>query len=164
MSNGKLFWQGPKEHHVQLEYALRFKFKASNNEVEYEAFIIRLKLAKEVRVKRFKVFSDSQLVVNQINGDCIVKGAKMILYHQKVWSLIKEFNKVEVIKIPRFKNTLADSLSKLTISKVNEEGRTILVEKFKEQSIVEAKKVKQVSKQEPCWMDPIKATFEMRLY
>ena len=65
--------KGPKEHHVQLEYALRFKFKASNNEVEYEALIIGLKLAKEVRVKRLKVFSDSQLVVNQTNEDCIMK-------------------------------------------------------------------------------------------
>ena len=76
-----LILKGPEEHHDQLEYALRFKFKASNNETEYEALIIRLKLVKEVGVKRLKVFCDSQLVVNQINGDCTMKGAKMILYH-----------------------------------------------------------------------------------
>ena len=64
---------------------------------------------------------------------------------------------MEVIKIPRFKNTLADSLSKLTISKVNEERRTTLVEELKEQSISEVKEVKQVSDQEPCWMDLIKS-------
>ena len=63
---------------------------------------------------------------------------------------------MEVINIPRYENTLADSLSKLTISKVNEEERTILVEELKERSITEAKEVKQVSEQEPCWMDPIK--------
>ena len=66
----------------------------------------------------------------------------MILYHQKVWNLIEEFEKVEVIKIPRFENTLVDSLSKLTISKVNEERRIILVEELKKRSISEAKKVK----------------------
>ena len=51
--------EGPKEHHVQLEYALRFKFKASNNEVEYEALITRLKLAMEVGARRLKVFNNS---------------------------------------------------------------------------------------------------------
>ena len=62
--------------------------------------------------------------------------------------MIKDFDKVEVIKIPRSENTMVNSLSKLTISKVNEEGRTILIEEFKERSIVEAKQVKQVFEQE----------------
>ena len=32
-----LILKWPEEHHVQLGYALCFKFKASNNEAEYEA-------------------------------------------------------------------------------------------------------------------------------
>ena len=135
-----LILKGPEEHHIQLVYALYFKFKAFNNEVEYEAFIIGLKLVKEVGAKRLKVFSDSQQVVNQTNGDCVVKGAKMILYHQKVQSLIEEFDKVEVVKIPRSKNSLVDSLSKLTISKVNEEGRTILVKNSKSEASLKQKR------------------------
>ena len=65
-----LILKGLEKHQIQLEYALRFKFKASNNKVEYK-LIIGLKLTIEVRVRRLKVFSDSQLVVNQTNGDCI---------------------------------------------------------------------------------------------
>ena len=38
----------PKE--ATLEYALQFSFPASNNEAEYEALIIGLKLAKEMKV------------------------------------------------------------------------------------------------------------------
>ena len=49
--------KGLEEHHIQLEYALSFKFKASNNEVDYEALITSLKLAKEIGVKKLKVFS-----------------------------------------------------------------------------------------------------------
>ncbi|KAM1786961.1 hypothetical protein ACFX14_039537 [Malus domestica] len=49
---------------VAMEYALRFKFKASNNEVEYEALLVGLRLAKHLGVKRIDIFSDSQLVVN----------------------------------------------------------------------------------------------------
>ena len=55
-----------------------------------------------------------------------------------------EIDKVEVIKILRSENTLADSISKLIISKVNEKGRTIPVKELKERSITEVKMVKQV--------------------
>ncbi|KAM1978246.1 hypothetical protein ACFX16_014955 [Malus domestica] len=49
---------------VAIEYALRFKFKTSNNEAEYEALLAGLHLAKHLGVKRIDIFSDSQLVVN----------------------------------------------------------------------------------------------------
>ena len=39
--------------------ALRFGFKASNNEVEYEALIAGLELAKEMKVESLDIFSDS---------------------------------------------------------------------------------------------------------
>ena len=48
---------------VVTEHALRFGFKASNNQAEYEALIAGLKLALELGVDRLKVFSDSQLIV-----------------------------------------------------------------------------------------------------
>ncbi|KAM2133267.1 hypothetical protein ACFX1R_003389 [Malus domestica] len=44
---------------VAMEYAFRFKFKASNNEVEYEALLAGLRLAKHLGVKRIDIFSDS---------------------------------------------------------------------------------------------------------
>ena len=46
--------------------ALRFRFKASNNKVEYEALIAGLKLAKEMKVQSLEIFSDSHLIVCQI--------------------------------------------------------------------------------------------------
>ena len=42
-----------------MHCALRFGFKASNNEVEYEALIIRLNLAKEMKVKSLEIYSNS---------------------------------------------------------------------------------------------------------
>lgn len=32
---------------IEFEYSLRFKFRATNNEVEYEALIVELMLANE---------------------------------------------------------------------------------------------------------------------
>ncbi|XP_073117080.1 uncharacterized protein [Elaeis guineensis] len=54
---------------VVTEHALRFDFKASNNQAEYEALVAGLKLALELGVGRLKVFSDSQLIVGQIKGE-----------------------------------------------------------------------------------------------
>ena len=45
-------------------YALRLQFPASNNKAEYEALIVRLRLAKEMGLEQVKIYSDSQLVVN----------------------------------------------------------------------------------------------------
>lgn len=42
-----------------IECALYFKFLAINNEAKYESLIIRLKIAKEVKVYHLTIFSDS---------------------------------------------------------------------------------------------------------
>lgn len=57
----------------RLEYAIRFGFKATNNETEYELMTTRLRLAPELGAKRIKVRSDSQLVVGQVQGDYSAK-------------------------------------------------------------------------------------------
>ena len=51
----------PREHKIHC--ALYFGFQASNNEAEYEALLVGLRLAKELRVSHLKVYSDSQLVL-----------------------------------------------------------------------------------------------------
>ena len=48
---------------INIEYALRFGFQASNNEAEYEAVIVGLNLAHSLEVDQLEVCSDSQLVV-----------------------------------------------------------------------------------------------------
>ncbi|GKU89032.1 hypothetical protein SLEP1_g3225 [Rubroshorea leprosula] len=56
----------------QSEHALKFNFQATNNVAEYEALLLGLRLAAELKVKRLQIYSDSQLVVNQINSMCEV--------------------------------------------------------------------------------------------
>ena len=65
----------PEGH--RMNYALRFGFKASNNEAEYEALIAGLELAKEMKVESLDIFSDSQLVVCQINDEYQARERKM---------------------------------------------------------------------------------------
>ncbi|XP_030497570.2 uncharacterized protein LOC115713228 [Cannabis sativa] len=68
---------------LQLQSALQFEFEASNNEVEHEAMIASLQLAKEVGTKNIELYSDSQLVVNQVSVEYQTKGEKMTSYVAK---------------------------------------------------------------------------------
>ncbi|KAL0434388.1 UNVERIFIED_CONTAM: hypothetical protein Slati_2773100 [Sesamum latifolium] len=56
-----------------LEFAIKFGFKASNNEAEYEALVIGLRMAHEIGAKHLLAYSDSQLVVKQVEGTYEVK-------------------------------------------------------------------------------------------
>ena len=60
-SGAGLVLTGP--HGVKILYALKFGFKASNNEGEYEALIAGIRLAKDIGAEKLEVFSDSMLVV-----------------------------------------------------------------------------------------------------
>ena len=53
---------------IILEYFLKFNFKATNNLVEDEAWIVRLCLTKEVGVTSIRVMSDLKLVIAQMKG------------------------------------------------------------------------------------------------
>ena len=76
---------------IDIEYALKFGFRASNNEAEYEAVIAGLNLAYFMEVDQLEVCSDSQLVVKQIEDSYEARGEKMILYLKKVRELLKKF-------------------------------------------------------------------------
>ena len=80
---------------IDIEYALRFGFQASNNEAKYEAVIAGLNLAHSMEVNQLKVYSNSQLVVTQIEDTYDAKGEKMILYLKKVRELLKKFMLVQ---------------------------------------------------------------------
>ena len=75
-----------------MHCALRFRFKAFNNEVEYKALIAGLKLAKELKVKSLEIFCDSQLVVCQITDEYQAREGKIATYLQKAKELLGSFS------------------------------------------------------------------------
>lgn len=72
---------------VVAEYALNFIFKALNNEAEYEALIMRIKIFKDHKVRYLKVYSNSQLVIKQVHGKYEAQEPNMITYLWKVKDL-----------------------------------------------------------------------------
>ncbi|KAL0433907.1 UNVERIFIED_CONTAM: hypothetical protein Slati_2725000 [Sesamum latifolium] len=49
-----------------LEFVVKFDFKASNNEAEYEGLVIGMRIAHEAGARHLTAYSDSQLVVKQV--------------------------------------------------------------------------------------------------
>ena len=90
---------------IDIEYALIFGFHTSNNEAEYEAVIAGLNLTHSLEVGQLEVYSDSQLVVRQIEDTYEAKSERMILYLRKVRDLLKKFMLVQIKHVPRVENS-----------------------------------------------------------
>ncbi|CAL8136891.1 unnamed protein product [Prunus armeniaca] len=138
---------------VALEYALRFKFHASNNEAEYEALLAGLRLAKEMGAKQIQIFSDSQLVVHQVNQDFTAKDISMTAYLQHTRHLLTTFNAYLIGQVPRSENSHADALARLASAMEQGIGRNIHIE-FLDQPSTRAPLICVID-QSATWMDPI---------
>ena len=79
---------------IDVEYALKFSFQASNNEAEYEVVIAGLNLAHSMEADQLEVSRDSQLVVKQIEDSYKARGENMVMYLRKVQELLKKFIRV----------------------------------------------------------------------
>ena len=140
---------------IDIEYALRFGFQASNNEAEYEAATAGLNLAYSLEIDQLEVCSDSQLVVRQIEDTYEAKSGRMILYLRKVRDLLKNFVLVQVKHVPRTENSRANALAKLATALQEDLSRSTPVEYLEEPSIdLCDMEVAQVGSK-PSWMDPI---------
>ena len=52
----------------KLKYKLHLQYQPTNNEIEYEALLKGLELAKSVEVRSILILGDFQLVMGQVNG------------------------------------------------------------------------------------------------
>ena len=112
-----------KEENTYQFKAGFFIGSATNNQAEYWALIIAL----AVFINKFNlninehlvIRSDSQLLVNQLNGVYSVKIESLIKLYQKTINLLSKFKSYSVEHIYREKNSVADSLANEGIDKKN---------------------------------------------
>ncbi|XP_065623880.1 uncharacterized protein LOC112029605 [Quercus suber] len=96
----------------KLKYKACLQYQTTNNEVEYEAFLKGLELARSVEASSVLVLGDSQLVIGQVNGTCEAKEDRMKRYLKKVLCLVKKFREANFVQILREENMEADTLAK----------------------------------------------------
>nr|GEY00839.1 reverse transcriptase domain-containing protein [Tanacetum cinerariifolium] len=122
---------------LQFTYALRFKFKASNNKAKYEALVAGLHIAKQMRVHNLEARVDSRLVASH-NGSYVEKEQSMIQYLEKAKMLISGFKKFLIEQVPRNKNKKEDALSKIASTSFAYLTKQVLIDLLKEKSIGES--------------------------
>ncbi|VFQ67766.1 unnamed protein product [Cuscuta campestris] len=117
--NGKGWWSmlcwdcvGHPEA-FRIYYAIHFGFQVSNNEAEYEALINGLRVARELGATKIQIFSDSNVVVGQINGEFVAKEGRMKKYKDHALEMMSGIE-YQLQYTPRESNTKADVLSKLS--------------------------------------------------
>ncbi|GAV88875.1 RVT_3 domain-containing protein, partial [Cephalotus follicularis] len=137
-----------------LEYALRFKFKATNNEAEWEALIAGLTIAKHLEVQRIEASSDSQLVVGLANGEYEARENLMTKYLSHFQGMKSAFEVLKIMKVPKAENVRTDQLSKLATAEEWEKNQTVLVDYLERPTISQAEVMDIDDPQEPNWMTP----------
>lgn len=83
---------------------------ATHNVAEYQALIEGLKLAREHGIEQIRVYMDSEIVVDQVNGDSVVRQAHLMELHQEARRLVGLFKSFRISWVPRELNAEADRL------------------------------------------------------
>jgi formyltetrahydrofolate-dependent phosphoribosylglycinamide formyltransferase len=98
------------ENGKQLCAQAKFLSIATNNAAEYTALVNAIKKAIALGADNVKIFSDSELMVRQINGDYKVKNDNLRELFEQCFDGLAKFKSWQINHIPREKNKLADKL------------------------------------------------------
>ena len=78
---------------VDKKFMYRLDVRCSNNQAEYEALIISLKLLKSLNVQTVQIMGDSQLVINQL-GEYKCNSLMLEEYLKEAKGLLEHFANV----------------------------------------------------------------------
>lgn len=127
-SNGKI---------IHSDYGVAgepFSKDSTNNVAEYTALAKALEwlVASNLVSDKVVINSDSQLVVNQLEGNYKVKAKRIIPLYRQVLLLKRKFSDIEISWVPREKNREADRLTNIAYNKALQENPEYLDRAVKE--------------------------------
>jgi len=138
-----------------LEQALKFRFKATNNQAEYEALLAGLNLAYDMGACEVVCKSDSQVMVDQVKGEFKVKEPLLQCYYHAFRNNITRFNKAHLEHIPKEINKRVDALSRLSITKKKSHQRSVIQIWLRHPSVSETECLAIAEAETNNWMTPI---------
>ncbi|GJU86232.1 reverse transcriptase domain-containing protein [Tanacetum coccineum] len=140
----------------RVSYAFRFEFDTTNNEAEYEALLVDLRIAAGMKVQDLNIFVDSQLVANQVKGLFEARHSVIKKYLEKTREILKSFSSCSMEHVRLDQNKKIDALSKLASMTFSRLAKEVLVEVLHEKSIAQ-KEVADIIKEEgENWRLPIR--------
>jgi len=113
-SRAGVILEGPNG--LLIEQSLKFAFKASNNQAEYEALKVGMLLAQELGAQNLLRKSDSLLVTEQVLGRYQAKDPQLVAYLRYITLLKDAFDEFELVHVPREQNSSANLLAMLASS------------------------------------------------
>lgn len=87
----------------------------TNNQAEYQGVRLGLEKALQLGMRRVQFCLDSMLVVNQMNGIYKIKNRELWPIHERIRTLMTEFDKVTFSHVNREFNQLADGMVNRTL-------------------------------------------------
>ena len=141
---------------ITIEKSLRLDFSATNNEDEYEGLLEGMSMVQKLGGKAVNMFSDSRLIVGQVNGELEARDKRMQEYLDQAKCLQSHFNSFSLLHIPRSGNTHVDSLAMLATSSDQSLPRVIFVEDLYKPSVTKREVIYvHHVRVGPSWMDPL---------
>ena len=89
----------PEGYHTP--FTAKLCFNCTNNMAEYEACIMGIKAAIDMRIKFLQVYKDSALVINQVKGEWDTRQPNPIPYRVHVMTLIPHFEEITFEHVSR---------------------------------------------------------------
>jgi len=93
----------------------RYLGEATNNVAEYQALILGLDTARQLGVRKLRIFADSELLVKQIQGAYQVKAPHLLPLWRQARQALEHFASFTISHVPRHDNRLADRLAQQAI-------------------------------------------------
>ena len=106
-------------------------------------------------LNQLRIYSDPQLVVNQVRGDYQAKGENMAAYLKVAGEQLKRFGWFKIEQVPRTKNTEVDVLAKLASGLKDDVLGDAPIQLILEPSIRESADHVMPVDHSTCWVDPI---------
>ena len=103
------------ERDGRVEELVGFLGQTTNNVAEYAGLVAALTLACRHGIDNLTIYSDSQLLVRQVEGAYKVKAPHLVPIFLKVMQLRQELSKCRIQHVRREENRDADRLANLAI-------------------------------------------------
>lgn len=104
-----VFCDGEQENRI-LGQDKKYIGETTNNQAEYQAVVLALQKARQMKADEVEIRLDSELVASQINMAYKIKNKEFQDSFIKIWNLRQSFKKTVFKYVSREQNRLADKL------------------------------------------------------
>ncbi|KAG9454425.1 hypothetical protein H6P81_007329 [Aristolochia fimbriata] len=99
-----------------LPYSFILTQNCSKNEAEYQAILLGLGMAVEIKLPQLNIYGDSTLVIKQLTGEFEVKKLELMPFWRHAGELLAQISEASLHYVPRSENGTADALAGIAAS------------------------------------------------